>query len=105
MRIILLATVLVAGFHGTASAEPPSSAPLSITVRPSRVDDGTDEAREREDRLYRRMQQNDFDFRHICTGCGEAAPAGGGAPFNPIEALASRPAPSRTQLKRTIEAP
>ena len=51
MRIILLATVLVAGFHGTASAEPPSSAPLSITVKPSRVDDGTEEAREREDRL------------------------------------------------------
>ena len=107
MRIILLTAALIVGCHEAAFAEPPpASSPLAITVRPSRVEDQADDAREREDRLYRRMQQNEFQFRNICTGCGGGmAQTGGSVPFNPIETLANRSAPARAHLKPAVEAP
>jgi hypothetical protein len=107
MRIMLLAAALPAVLVEPVLAEEASaSSALAITVRPSRIEPGTDEAREREERLHRRMQRNEFHFRNICTGCGGGMPQpGANAPFSPIEALANRPAPSRPDPKQAIEAP
>jgi hypothetical protein len=89
VKFLSVSLALAAGFAGAVSAQeaPPSSPPL-LTVRPSGYDERTDEARAREDRLYRRMQQNDFLFRNICVHCGGGVNrAGANAPFNPIQAL------------------
>jgi hypothetical protein len=64
--------------------------PMTLTVRPSGVDqpDGlSPEAQEREARLRRRMEENDFLFRNICIQCGGANRAGPSAPFEPMDAL------------------
>lgn len=75
---------LAVAFPATAQEAKP---PL-LVVKPSGVDDTTDEAKAREDRLYRRMQQNDYLFRNICVHCGGGINrAGANAPFNPIKAL------------------
>jgi hypothetical protein len=64
--------------------------PLTLTVRPSGVDTLTPEARAREARLQRRMQEADYLFRHICTRCGGGSERRGStAPFNPIDALSA----------------
>jgi hypothetical protein len=73
-----------AGLAGPALAQ---STPLPpITVRPSGIEDEGAASRERQERLMRRMQADEYRFRHICTHClgGVAA---GGAPFHPLQAL------------------
>jgi hypothetical protein len=71
---------------GTAAAQ--EAKPPLLVVRPSGIDQQNAEARAREDRLYRRMRENDYLFRNICVQCGGGVNrAGANAPFNPIQAL------------------
>jgi hypothetical protein len=91
VRKCLIIVTVAAGWIGAAGAqEASSSSSLNLTVRPSSFSDVTEEARLREERLIRRMERNEFLFRHICTQCGSAA-NGPSAPFEPMQALGAVP--------------
>jgi hypothetical protein len=82
----LVGLVLLASLESAARAQ--EAQPPLLVVRPSGVDAKTDEARAREDRLYRRMRENEYLFRNICVQCGGGVNrTGANAPFNPIQAL------------------
>jgi hypothetical protein len=86
LKPALIAALLIFGIVPTARAE--DVKPPLLIVRPSGVDGKTDDARAREDRLYRRMQENDYLFRNICVRCGGGINRlGSNAPFNPIKTL------------------
>jgi hypothetical protein len=86
VRYVSITALFILGFAGAAAAE--DAKPPLLIVRPSGIDDKTDEARAREDRLYRRMQENDYLFRNICVRCGGGINrVGANAPFNPIKTL------------------
>ena len=85
MKYILIAVLFLSGAAG-ARAE--NAKPPLLIVHPSGVDDRNEDARAREDRLNRRMQENDYLFRNICVQCGGGINrAGSNAPFNPIKTL------------------
>jgi hypothetical protein len=89
---ILLAAAWTAPAAMTAVAAAQTSAestkPPFLVVKPSGFDERTEEAKAREDRLLRRMEQNDYLFRNICIHCGGGVNrVGSNAPFNPIQAL------------------
>ena len=89
---ILLATALTAPAALSATAAAQTAAqptkPPFLVVKPSGFDERTEEAKAREDRLLRRMEQNDYLFRNICVHCGGGVNrVGSNAPFNPIQAL------------------
>lgn len=86
VRYILVTVLLALGLGEAVAAE--GAKPPLLIVKPSGVDDKTDDARAREDRLYRRMQENDYLFRNICVRCGGGINrVGANAPFNPIKTL------------------
>lgn len=86
LKPAMIAALLVLGLAPKAHAE--DAKPPLLIVRPSGVDGKTDDARAREDRLYRRMQENDYLFRNICVRCGGGINRlGSNAPFNPIKTL------------------
>jgi hypothetical protein len=75
---------------GTAVAQQPA-APLPLTVRPSGTDPVEAEARARQERLLKRMQENEYLFRNICVQCGGGVNKPGAyAPFHPIDVLGRR---------------
>jgi len=87
---ILLAAAAAAAMAGVAAAQTPAETtkPPFIVVKPSGFDERTEDAKAREDRLLRRMEQNDYLFRNICIHCGGGVNRiGSNAPFNPIQAL------------------
>jgi hypothetical protein len=65
---------------GPAGAQDVSQ-PLEFEVRPSGVEEST------EDRLERRLKQREHLFRSICIQCGRGDRFQSNAPFNPIETL------------------
>jgi hypothetical protein len=69
--------------------------PLPVTVSPSGYEDAVaNEARERQERILKRMQEDEYLFRNICVQCGGGVDGPGAyEPFNPIQALTSVPAP------------
>ena len=89
---ILLASAWAApaAMAAGAAAQTPSenTKPPFLVVKPSGFDERTEEAKTREDRLLRRMEQADYLFRNICIHCGGGVNrVGSNAPFNPIQAL------------------
>jgi hypothetical protein len=85
VKYLFVAIACLLGVGGAAAQE---TKPPLLVVRPSGVDQQSEEARQREDRLYRRMRENDYLFRNICVQCGGGVNrAGSNAPFNPIQAL------------------
>lgn len=92
MRIVFIAALLSAGLTGAASAQE-ASPPLPVTVSPSAYEDPAEtEARTRQARLLKRMQEAEFLFRNICVQCGGGVDKPGAyAPFDPVQAL--RPTP------------
>jgi hypothetical protein len=80
--------VLAAGLFSSTPALPEEARePLSFTVRPSRVE-AADDARARQERLSRRLEDSEFALRSICRNCSpyldrSASPV----PFQPVEAL------------------
>jgi hypothetical protein len=88
--LVAAAWTVPAALSATAAAQTAAQAtkPPFLVVKPSGFDERTDEARAREDRLLRRMEQNDYLFRNICVHCGGGVNrVGSNAPFNPIQAL------------------
>ena len=81
------AALVIAVAAGTSSA---AQEALTITVRPSHRDGLSAEARERQARLQRRMEEAEYLFRNICIRCGGGVDRpGADAPFNPLDALAT----------------
>jgi hypothetical protein len=101
-RIVAAGTgVLAAALLGALSpalspalAQAPASPPLPIIVSPSGVEPAPSEAQQRQERLLKRMQEDEFLFRNICVRCGGGVDKPGAyAPFNPAQALSGRPVP------------
>jgi hypothetical protein len=91
-----------------AAQEEPASRPLTLTVRPSGRDPSPDEALARQERLLKRMSQNDFMFRSICVQCGDAWKHNSYAPFDPTRSLkggSPEPSPSPPEPETTATQP
>ena len=81
--------------------------PLPLVVRP-RATEGSvsEEARARQERLLRRMQQADYLFRNICRNCGGAIEgAGAYDPFEPLARLNAGRPPAPRRPEPAPEAP
>ena len=100
MTRFLSALALAGSLAGPALAQDTALPP--ITVRPSGVEDEGATARERQERLMRRMQADEYRFRHICTHCVSGAGAAA-APFHPLQALGGRERPQESALGRGVE--
>jgi hypothetical protein len=72
---------------GPAAAEEVSD-PLTFEVRPSGVEETGDQ------KLDRRLREREAMFRSICIRCGTTLRSESNAPFNPYDALSSRPRPA-----------
>jgi len=91
MTRTLLATLVLACLAGPAPAqEAPDSKPLALSVSPSGYDMVENEARERQERLLRRLERSNHMVRSICTHCGDEWKHQIYAPFNPLAALSGR---------------
>ena len=83
---LLWAAVVIAVAAGTNSV---AQEALTLTVRPS-PEGLSDQARARQARLQRRMEEAEYLFRNICIRCGGGLDRPGAyAPFNPADALAT----------------
>ena len=60
---------------------------MLLTVRPSGFDDGGSEAKARQERLLKRMEQSNHMIRSICIRCGDQWKHQIYAPFNPLASL------------------
>ena len=69
---------------GAALAQEEGKA-MQLTVRPSGFD--RNEAKERQERLLKRMEQSDHMIRSICMNCGDQWKHQIYAPFNPLASL------------------
>lgn len=84
MRALVFRALMAAASVSSAAAqEAVPSPPLTLTVRPSGIEET------RAERLARRAQDLDFAFRSICRGCARAPDRldASGAPFTPVEVL------------------
>jgi hypothetical protein len=86
MKLLTAVALAAAALAFPASARDP----LTLTVHPSGVDPVSAEARAREERLRRRMEEADFHLRNICIRCGGIDRPESAAPFRPIDALGAR---------------
>jgi len=85
MRVfaLVLATGVLAGNAAGAQEKPP----MTLNVRPSGYD-ATEEARAREERLLKRMEQADYLLRNICIHCGGGINRPGAyGPVDPVATL------------------
>lgn len=86
-----LALAALAAAASSVSAQQPAgkSDALVLTVRPSGFD-AQNEARARQERLLRKLEQADYSVRSICTHCGDAWKHQTYAPFHPLQALSGQ---------------
>jgi hypothetical protein len=89
IAVFIAAAAVLACPRGALGQEQP---PV-ITVRPSGVLDEGGEARRRQERLLRRLEASEYQFRSICRVCGSPERFEVAAPFEPQQALSARPAP------------
>lgn len=68
--------------------------PMVLVVRPSGVDPMGSEARERQEKLLRRLEQSDHMIRSICRNCGDEWKHQIYEPFHPLATLGARGATS-----------
>ncbi|MCB5175418.1 MULTISPECIES: hypothetical protein [Microvirga] len=85
MRAVLSAAIF-ASLTGAALAQE-ASKPLQLVVRPSGYDAVQNEAKERQERLLRRLEQSNHMMRSICTHCGDEWKHQIYAPFHPLATL------------------
>lgn len=78
--------LLASAGPGLAQASPEGKA-MKLTVRPSGVDQEASEARARQEKLLKRMEQSDLMIRSICINCGDGWKHQIYAPFNPLASL------------------
>ena len=88
IALLIAAAAALASPRGALGQEQP---PV-ITVRPSGVLDEGAEARRRQERLLRRLEASEYQFRSICRVCGSPERFEVAAPFEPQQALSARPA-------------
>jgi hypothetical protein len=77
--LALAATTLLPLPAGAQNADPPT---LMVRAPAAPTD-----ARARQERLLRRMEEADYLMRHICTRCGGVERPGDTAPFEPLARL------------------
>jgi hypothetical protein len=83
LRRALAGVAVSAALQMMPAAAQDRSRPLTLNVRPSGVEEETEE-----ERLDRRLRQREFLFRSICIHCGSADRHASRAPFHPLDALA-----------------
>ena len=95
MRHFVFAAIL-AGLAGPALAQeaPPAAKGLRLTVRPSGYEAEQNEARERQERLLKRLEQSNHMIRSICINCGDSWKHQIYEPFNPYASLKPSARPS-----------
>lgn len=84
-RTALAAAILTSLAVPTLAQE--ASNPMVLVVRPSGYDAGSNEAKERQERLLRRLEQSNHMIRSICTHCGDGWKHQIYEPFHPLAAL------------------
>jgi hypothetical protein len=100
MKRTVLTAAAVACLAGSVSAqEAPGSDPLRLVVRPSGYETEPNDAKERQERLLRRLEQSNHMMRSICINCGDAWKHQIYAPFNPLARLGEG---SRTVEEQSI---
>jgi hypothetical protein len=88
MKRTALAAAVIASLMGAAFAQDaPGSDPMRLVVRPSGYEMEPNEAKERQERLLRRLEQSNHMMRSICISCGDAWKHQIYAPFNPLARL------------------
>jgi hypothetical protein len=95
MSRFVFAAVLVA-LSGPALAQgtAPQGTGLKLTVRPSGYEAEQNEAKERQEKLLRRLEQSDHMIRSICRNCGDSWKHQIYEPFNPYASLKPSARPS-----------
>jgi hypothetical protein len=100
MKRTVLTAAAVACLAGPVSAQEASgSDPLRLVVRPSGYETEPNAAKERQERLLRRLEQSNHMMRSICINCGDAWKHQIYAPFNPLARLGEG---SRTVEEQSI---
>jgi hypothetical protein len=108
-HIILACLVLLAACPAMAQeteSTAETSQPLRLKVRPSGYETAPEDAVARQERLLKRMADNDFLFRSICQSCGDAWKHNSYAPFNPMRSLkgqASEPEPAPPASEAAVQ--
>jgi hypothetical protein len=88
MKRTALAAAALALFAGPAPAQDAAKQdPLRLVVRPSGYEATQNEARERQERLLRRLEQSNHMIRSICIHCGDEWKHQIYAPFHPLATL------------------
>jgi hypothetical protein len=88
MSRLIVAAAFLASLGGPVAAQDSAAGALPLTVRPSAYDSPSSDARQRQDRLLKRMQEDEYLFRNICVQCGGGVnKPGANAPFEPADAL------------------
>lgn len=67
---------------------------MKLTVRPSGYEAEQNEAKQRQEKLLRRLEQSDYMIRSICINCGDAWKHQIYEPFNPYASLKPSARPS-----------
>ncbi|HZH51513.1 MAG TPA: hypothetical protein VEZ16_06470 [Microvirga sp.] len=86
MRRTALAAAIFAFLAGAALAQEAAN-PMVLVVRPSGVDAASSEAKERQERLLRRLEQSNHMIRSICRNCGDEWKHQIYEPFHPLATL------------------
>lgn len=84
LPVIVAMAILASPVMAQTTTESPA---LTLKVRPAGTTDADSENRARQERLAKRMEENDFLFRSICMQCGDAWKHNSYAPFEPLRAL------------------
>jgi predicted secreted protein len=88
MKRTVLAAAAVASLTGTSLAQDAAEPdPVRLVVRPSGYQAEANEAKERQERLLRRLERSNHMVRSICTHCGDEWKHQIYAPFNPLASL------------------
>lgn len=100
MKRTALAAATLSLLTGAAIAQDGSgSDPLRLVVRPSGYETEPNDAKERQERLLRRLERSNHMMRSICINCGDEWKHQIYAPFNPLARLGQG---SRTAEEQSI---
>lgn len=87
-RTALSAAIFV--FLAAPALSQEASNPMVLVVRPSGVDSADSEAKERQEKLLRRLEQSNHMIRSICRNCGDEWKHQIYEPFHPLATLGTR---------------
>ena len=87
LPVIVAMAILASPVMAQNSPKTTESPALTLKVRPSGTTDADSDNRARQERLAKRMEENDFLFRSSCMQCGDAWTHTSYAPFEPLRSL------------------